>query len=45
MAKGTAVAMHSGSIQNTGNNQGHNNMQPVQVLSFCIALQGLFPSE
>ena len=25
--------------------QAHNNMQPVQVLNFCIALQGLFPSR
>lgn len=25
--------------------QGHDNMQPFQVLNFCIALQGLFPSR
>ncbi len=31
--------------QNAGGGQGHNNMQPIQVVSFCIALQGLFPSR
>jgi len=29
----------------TGGGQGHNNMQPYQVLNFVIALQGLFPSR
>ena len=23
----------------------HNNMQPYQVVNFCIAIQGLFPSR
>ncbi len=32
-------------VTDTGNNQGHNNMQPFQVLNFCIALQGVFPSR
>ncbi|MDQ4124121.1 MAG: tail fiber protein, partial [Actinomycetota bacterium] len=31
-------------IQNTGGSQPHNNMQPYLVLTFCIALQGIFPS-
>jgi microcystin-dependent protein len=26
-----------------GGNQPHNNMQPYLTLSFCIALQGIFP--
>lgn len=38
-------AMRSGTITNTGGGQAHNNMQPYQVLNFCIALQGLFPSR
>jgi microcystin-dependent protein len=33
----TAVPMVGG--------QPHNNMQPYLVLSFCIALQGIFPSR
>jgi microcystin-dependent protein len=35
----------SGSIGNQGGGQGHDNMQPYLTLSFCIALQGLFPSR
>jgi microcystin-dependent protein len=31
-------------VTNVGGNQAHNNMQPYLVLSFCIALQGIFPS-
>ncbi len=28
-----------------GGNQPHENMSPYQVLNFCIALQGIFPSR
>lgn len=28
-----------------GGNQAHPNMQPFLVLNFCIALQGIFPSQ
>lgn len=38
------VALHQGSVGNTGGNQPHENRQPLLVLSFCIALQGIFPS-
>jgi microcystin-dependent protein len=31
-------------VANTGGGQPHNNMQPFLTLSFCIALQGIFPS-
>jgi microcystin-dependent protein len=31
-------------LANTGGSQAHQNMQPYLVLSFCIALQGIFPS-
>lgn len=31
-------------VVNTGGSQPHNNMQPYIVLTFCIALQGIFPS-
>ena len=38
------VAMIAGTIGNTGGSQAHLNMQPFLTLSFCIALQGIFPS-
>jgi microcystin-dependent protein len=37
-------AMNAGMIANTGGSQAHLNMQPFLTLSFCIALQGIFPS-
>jgi microcystin-dependent protein len=38
------VAMAPGTIGNIGGSQAHLNMQPFLTLSFCIALQGIFPS-
>jgi len=32
-------------IGNVGGSQAHLNMQPFLVLNFCIALQGIFPSQ
>lgn len=29
----------------TGGGESHTNIQPLQVVNFCIALQGLFPSR
>ncbi len=40
-----ATALRSGTITNAGGGQAHNNMQPYTTISFCIALQGLFPSR
>jgi microcystin-dependent protein len=37
-------AMSSSAVGNVGGSQAHLNMQPYLVLSFCIALQGIFPS-
>ncbi len=37
-------AMSAASVTNTGGSQAHLNMQPFLILSFCIALQGIFPS-
>jgi microcystin-dependent protein len=31
-------------ITNAGGSQAHSNMQPFLTLTFCIALQGIFPS-
>jgi len=38
------VAMAPQAVANTGGSQAHLNMQPFLTLSFCIALQGIFPS-
>jgi len=37
-------AMHPSVVTPTGGSQAHLNMQPYLALSFCIALQGIFPS-
>ena len=39
------VAINAGTITNAGGSQAHLNMQPFLTLSFCIALQGIFPSQ
>lgn len=39
------VAMNAATIANTGGSQAHLNMQPFLTLNFCIALQGIFPSQ
>lgn len=38
------VSFNPGTVTNTGGSQAHLNMQPFLTLSFCIALQGIFPS-
>lgn len=38
------VALNPGTVTSTGGSQAHLNMQPFLTLSFCIALQGIFPS-
>ena len=38
------VSMNPGAISTVGGSQAHLNMQPFLSLSFCIALQGIFPS-
>jgi microcystin-dependent protein len=39
------VAMAPQAIGNTGGSQPHENRQPFLVLSWCICLQGIFPSR
>jgi microcystin-dependent protein len=38
-------AMQPATLANVGGSQAHLNMQPFLTLSFCIALQGIFPSQ
>jgi microcystin-dependent protein len=38
------TALNASSVTNVGGSQAHVNMQPFLTLSFCIALQGIFPS-
>jgi microcystin-dependent protein len=38
------TALNAGSVTNVGGSQAHLNMEPFLTLSFCIALQGIFPS-
>lgn len=38
------VALASETITNVGGSQAHTNMAPYLTISFCIALQGIFPS-
>ena len=44
-AAANLVAMAPNSLGNIGGSQAHLNMQPFLVLTFCIALVGIFPSQ
>ncbi|MBV9671812.1 MAG: phage tail protein [Verrucomicrobia bacterium] len=39
------ATMAPAAVSNTGQNQGHTNLQPYLVLNFCIALAGIFPAR
>ena len=39
------ATMSPAAVTNIGGSQPHQNMQPYLVLNFCIALQGIFPSQ
>ncbi len=39
------TSLDPGTIVNSGGSQPHQNMQPYLTLNFCIALQGIFPSQ
>ena len=43
-AAGDLTTLHASTIASTGGGQPHLNMQPFLTLTFCIALQGIFPS-
>jgi microcystin-dependent protein len=39
------TTLNPGTISQVGGSQPHNNTQPYLTVSFCIALQGIFPSR
>ena len=39
------TAMSAQSVGGRGQGQDHNNVQPTQVVNFCIATAGVFPSR
>jgi microcystin-dependent protein len=41
---GNTTALHPTTVGNAGQSQAHDNVQPCLALTFCIALQGVFPS-
>lgn len=41
----TLTSLQPGTVAAVGGSQAHLNMQPFLVLNFCIALQGIFPSQ
>ncbi len=43
-APDSATTLNAATVSNVGGSQPHLNMQPFLVLTFCIALQGIFPS-
>jgi microcystin-dependent protein len=42
---GSLTTLDPSSISTLGGNQPHENTQPYLTLSFCVALQGIFPSQ
>ena len=44
-AASTITPMNATTVGSTGGSQAHLNMQPFLTLTFCIALQGIFPSQ
>jgi microcystin-dependent protein len=43
-AASNLTAINPATVTNTGGSQAHLNQQPFLTLTFCIALQGIFPS-
>ncbi len=44
-ASSANTTMNAASIGTAGASQGHDNLSPYLTLTFCIALQGIFPSR
>ena len=39
------TSLQPATLASVGGSQAHQNLQPYLVLTFCIALQGIFPSQ
>lgn len=44
-APSSLTSLNAQTVTSVGGSQPHNNMMPYLVLNFCIALQGIFPSQ
>jgi microcystin-dependent protein len=44
-ATGVSLPLPTNTVGNTGSTQAHTNMQPYAVVTFIIALQGIYPSQ
>ena len=44
-APGNLTSLIPSTVTNVGGSQAHLNMQPFLSLNFCIALQGIFPTQ
>lgn len=44
-ASGNRVPLDATTVAASGDSAPHENMQPFQVVNFCIALSGIFPSR
>lgn len=44
-ASGATTTLSGETVANVGGSQAHQNMQPFLTVSFCIALQGIYPSR
>ena len=42
---GVQTTLIPASVTSVGGSQAHNNLMPFLTLSYCIALQGIFPSQ
>jgi microcystin-dependent protein len=42
---GANTSMSPGCVQSAGGSQAHQNLSPCLAATFCIALQGIFPSR
>jgi microcystin-dependent protein len=40
-----STTLQAATLANVGGSQAHTNLQPILTLNFCIALQGIFPSQ
>ena len=41
----TSTVMNADMLGDAGDSQPHNNIQPYLAVTFCIALNGIFPSR